>query len=289
MARAMASPQPRRSESACSEPACSEPACSELTRPRFARFQIASTQPLVYCTAAVLGIALLPGVALARQPLQQQILPAQTAQNTQQTTTSPQADNPQTTALPAPAAAQVDPVGTDGSESDQTPADAAQADTALPPEQTPAQELPPTATEPSAEERAQAELRRKDRDGDNRLSRHESSIDAKAQFDTIDADRNYHISDQEMADWRNVGKPIGEQISGTDAIRAVDANNNGEATITEYENNANQEFRMRDINGDDYLDEAELQSSSSSLDNTPPTSASVSSAPASNAPASSRP
>lgn len=227
-----------------------------------------TTKTALRC-CALLSAALFSAAALAQQVIEP--APAQVpAQATPPSAESNQAavaadTTPATTTQSSEAApdeaSQTDAQQTDTQQADPTPA---------PDQITPPPQPAPVAIEPSPEQRARAELDRMDHDGDGRISRHDYITDAKTRFDAIDSDRNFHISATEMADFRNAGKPIAEQISDTDAIKSIDTNNNGEVTVAEYERTADEEFRMRDSNRDGFLDENELKSSSSSMENTDP-------------------
>jgi hypothetical protein len=135
---------------------------------------------------------------------------------------------------------------------------AAQAQMPPAPAQAPAQPSAPAAPAP-APDPADAALRRLDRDGNGTVSAQEHAADAKARFDAVDADNNYHVSAQEMEDAR--ARAAGSADTGTmgAALPAADPNDNGELSTSEADANAQREFRALDANGDGTLERSELE------------------------------
>ena len=130
------------------------------------------------------------------------------------------------------------------------------------PESADARPSPDAVAEP-APDPVQAEFERLDRDGDGRITASENAADAKDRFDAMDTDHNYHVSEREMDDAQRPGGDgsIASQISGADAIRAMDPNGNGELSVSEHENAAEARFRGLDANADGVLDRDEMERS----------------------------
>lgn len=93
-----------------------------------------------------------------------------------------------------------------------------------------------------------------DRDDSGQVSREEHAADAKARFDAMDADRNYHVSAKESADAQRSAAAANGAMGA-----APDPNNNGELSASEAEANAEREFQALDANRDGTLDAAELK------------------------------
>lgn len=150
---------------------------------------------------------------------------------------------------PAPSQAPADP-GSPGAQ----PADAAAGDEAA--DRTPPQQSP--AADP-----VDAEFSRLDRDGDGRVTAAEHAADAKARFDAMDADHNYHLSAAELhAAVRDGDTSVAAQIADDGTIGSMDANANGEVSVDEQANAAESDFRAMDANGDGAVDRDEMTQAS---------------------------
>lgn len=114
-----------------------------------------------------------------------------------------------------------------------------------------------TAPEPVAE--AFAAL---DRDGDGKVSAVEHAEGAKARFDALDADHNYHLSAAELEQATAPGAAaVGQLAAGTvsTAVNANDDNDNGEISPEESRAQAEAEFLARDADRDGSLSLEEMR------------------------------
>jgi len=101
-----------------------------------------------------------------------------------------------------------------------------------------------------------------DRDGDGKVSAVEHAEGAKARFDAMDADHNYHLSAAEMERATSAGDAeAGQLAAGTaaTAVSANDDNDNGEISPEESRAQAEAEFLARDANRDGSLSLDEMR------------------------------
>ena len=101
-----------------------------------------------------------------------------------------------------------------------------------------------------------------DRDGDGKVSAVEHAEGAKARFDAVDADRNYHLSAAELERATAPGAAaVGELAAGTapTAADANDDNDNGEISPEESRAQAEAEFLARDADRDGSLSLEEMR------------------------------
>jgi Ca2+-binding EF-hand superfamily protein len=94
-----------------------------------------------------------------------------------------------------------------------------------------------------------------DRDGDGKVSAVEHAEGAKARFDALDADHNYHLSAAEMEQATTGATATGQLAAGTvsTAADASDDNDNGEISPEESRAQAEAEFLARDVDRDGSL------------------------------------
>ena len=99
-----------------------------------------------------------------------------------------------------------------------------------------------------------------DRDGDGKVSAVEHAEGAKAQFDALDADHNYHLSAAEV-ERATAGAEAGQLAAGTaaTAVSANDDNDNGEISPEESRAQAEAEFLARDADRDGSLSLEEMR------------------------------
>lgn len=173
----------------------------------------------------------------------------------QQAPTQPQPPAAQTQPQPSTPQQNVPPTQTDP---------AATAPASTPP---PAPQMPPTPMPQS--DPAQAEFERLDRDGDGRVTSAEHAADAKERFDALDADHNYNLSAQELDEARQGGASIAAQIAGGGQARPLDANDNGEVSLEESENRAEQAFEARDLDQDGAIEPEELRQADAAASGAP--------------------
>lgn len=200
-----------------------------------------STERRACATAiALVACLFLPAAWAQHDPPVRVIVPAQTAQ-------SPPA------AAPRPEPAQAPPPSTPPRPDE---AQAGQSQEQLPLPSRPESEEP-AAVEPDP---VGAEFSRLDRDGDGRITTAEHAADAKAQFDAMDADHNYHLSAGELQQAQRDGdRSIAAQIADDGEIGPMDANANGEVSVGENQNAADADFRTLDANGDGAVERAEME------------------------------
>ena len=101
-----------------------------------------------------------------------------------------------------------------------------------------------------------------DRDGDGKVSAVEHAEGAKARFDALDADRNYHLSAAELEQATATGAAVtGQLAAGTVSIasNANDDNDNGEISPEESRAQAEAEFLGRDADRDGSLSLEEMR------------------------------
>ena len=100
-----------------------------------------------------------------------------------------------------------------------------------------------------------------DRDGDGKVSAVEHAEGAKARFDALDADHNYHLSTAEM-EQATIGAPVTGQLAAGTVSTAADANDdndNGEISPEENRAQAEAEFLARDADRDGSLSMEEMR------------------------------
>jgi len=100
-----------------------------------------------------------------------------------------------------------------------------------------------------------------DRDGDGKVSAVEHAEGAKARFDALDADHNYHLSTAEMEQATTGATAAGQLAAGTvsTAAAANDDNDNGEISPEESRAQAEAEFLARDADRDGSLSLEEMR------------------------------
>ena len=101
-----------------------------------------------------------------------------------------------------------------------------------------------------------------DRDGDGKVSAAEHAEGAKARFDAMDADNNYHLSAAELEAATAPGAAaVGQLAAGTasTAVNANDDNDNGEISPEESRAQAEAEFVARDADRDGNLSLEEMR------------------------------
>lgn len=101
-----------------------------------------------------------------------------------------------------------------------------------------------------------------DRDGDGKVSAVEHAEGAKARFDAMDADRNYHLSAAELETATAAGAAaVGQLAAGTVSTTtdANDDNDNGEISPEESRAQAEAQFLARDADRDGSLSLEEMR------------------------------
>lgn len=128
-------------------------------------------------------------------------------------------------------------------------------------EPAPAPEARPAAEPAPQPDPVESELDELDEDGDGKVSASEHAEGAKAKFDAMDADHNYHLSAQEAT--RDGGNAsIAQPRTVADPVAPADNNNNGEISNEENRVDAEKAFLARDANRDGSLSPEEIRGAS---------------------------
>lgn len=121
--------------------------------------------------------------------------------------------------------------------------------------------VPATPPAPLADPVAEA-FAALDRDGDGKVSAVEHAEGAKARFDALDADHNYHLSAAEMERATGTDATMVDQLAAGMAAttaNASDDNDNGEISPEESRAQAEAEFLARDADRDGGLSLEEMR------------------------------
>lgn len=99
-----------------------------------------------------------------------------------------------------------------------------------------------------------------DRDGDGRVSSGEHADAAKAAFDALDADRDYHV-DADAMEAANGNQPVAHRLSGDERLSALDGDGDGELSPDEQADRAEAGFKACDADDDGFPDLCEQRGS----------------------------
>ncbi len=99
-----------------------------------------------------------------------------------------------------------------------------------------------------------------DTNGDGKISADEHAAGAKRMFDTMDADHDGKVTAAEMTAARDKmgAKPMANQMSAADKIKAIDTDGDGVLTAEEHAAGSRSMFDRMDTDRDGFLSKAEF-------------------------------